>query len=86
MLSSSPRDQLHERQEEVEKLERAVKRTESVVNKDRLDAIQRDAVARAAKEEKDKRKEGKGEWHMKKCKLYLEQNDTIPLIHMRVCS
>ena len=68
LLSSSPRDQLEEREAEVERLERALKRAESVVNKDRQDTIRQDALLRAKRQEKEKRKEGKGNWWMKKCK------------------
>lgn len=68
LLSSSPRDQLEERQAEVERLERAVKRTESLVNRDRQDAIQQDALSRVKAQEKAKRADGKGAWHMKKGK------------------
>ena len=66
LLSSSPRDQREEREAEVERLERAVKRAESYVNKDRQDAIQQDAMMRVKREEKAKRLEGKGSWYMKK--------------------
>ncbi|RXW22902.1 hypothetical protein EST38_g2957 [Candolleomyces aberdarensis] len=57
LLSSSPRDQLEEREAEVERLERAVKRAESLVNKDRQDNIRQDALARAKRQEKEKRNE-----------------------------
>ncbi|KAJ2920362.1 hypothetical protein MD484_g194, partial [Candolleomyces efflorescens] len=66
LLSSSPRDQFEEREAEVERLERALKRAESVVSKDRQDAIRQDALVRAKRQEKEKRKEGKGSWWMKK--------------------
>jgi ribosomal RNA-processing protein 36 len=69
LLSSSPRDQLEEREAEVERLERALKRAESVVNKDRQDTILQDALVRAKRQEKEKRKEGKGNWWMKKGNL-----------------
>lgn len=66
LLASSPRDLREEREAEVERLENAVKRAESLVNKDRQDAIQRDALARTKRQEKEKRQEGKGAWFMKK--------------------
>lgn len=69
MLRSSPRDQREEREDEVQRLERAVKRAESSVNRDEREHVEREALEKALKEEKDKRKAGKGEWHLKKCKF-----------------
>ncbi|OCB90106.1 rRNA biogenesis protein RRP36 [Sanghuangporus baumii] len=66
MLRSSPRDQREGWEEEVNRLERAYKRAESSVNRDRKDAVERQALEQARKEEKGRRKGGKGEWHMKK--------------------
>jgi len=65
MLASSPRDQREEREYEVAKLEQAVKRAESNVNKDKREQIEQDALQRAKQDEKEKRKAGKGAWHMK---------------------
>ncbi|EDR14971.1 uncharacterized protein LACBIDRAFT_300621 [Laccaria bicolor S238N-H82] len=64
-LASSPREHREEREQEVYRLEQAVKRTESLVNKDRLDQVLREALGKATKEEKTKRKQGKGGWWMK---------------------
>ena len=50
------------------RLEQAIKRAESMVNKDRLDQVQRDALRKAKKEEELKRQQGKGKWFMKKGK------------------
>ncbi|KAI5121265.1 hypothetical protein M0805_002310 [Coniferiporia weirii] len=65
MLRSSPRDQREEREEEVQRLERAVKRAESSVDRDRREGIEGEALERIKTEEKERRKEGKGDWHMK---------------------
>jgi len=66
MMSSTPRDQRDERESEVKRLELAVKRMESLVNKARQDKIQAEALRKATKEEREKRKQGKQEWWMKK--------------------
>lgn len=68
LLSSSPRDLRSEREHEVYRLEQAIKRAESLVNKDRLDQVQRDALGKIKKEEATKRTQGKGEWHLKRGK------------------
>ncbi|KAF9015123.1 hypothetical protein BDQ17DRAFT_1443068 [Cyathus striatus] len=65
MLSSSPKHLRYSHEKEVERLERAVKRAESMVNKDKTDRVQLEALRKAAKEEKSKQMQGKGEWHMK---------------------
>ena len=66
MLASSPRDLRAEREREVERLERAVKRTESLVNKDKTDEITQNALKKARQEEREKRKQGKKAWYMRK--------------------
>ena len=68
LLSSSPSDLRSERENEVYRLEQAIKRAESMVNKDRLDQVQRDALRKAKKEEESKRQQGKGKWFLKKGK------------------
>ena len=68
MLASSPRDQREEREHEVARLEQAVKRAESNVDRDRRERLEQDALRKAKQEEKEKRKTGKGAWHMKECK------------------
>ncbi|CAA7265840.1 unnamed protein product [Cyclocybe aegerita] len=65
-LVSSPRDLRSEHEHEVHRLEQAMKRAESAVNKDRLDKVGRNALSKAKKEEQEKRKEGKGHWFLKK--------------------
>jgi ribosomal RNA-processing protein 36 len=68
-LASSPSDLRSERENEVYRLEQAIKRAESMVNKDRLDQVQRDALGKAKKEEELKRQQGKGFW--RKVNVYL---------------
>ena len=46
-------------------MERAVKRAESAVNKDRREKVEMEALSKAAKEERDRRKQGKKAWFMK---------------------
>ena len=70
LLRSSPRDLRQEREEEVERLARAVKRAESTVNKDRREAIESAALQKARQEEKERQKAGKKAWHMKDCKRW----------------
>lgn len=65
MLASSPRDQLQQRQAEVERLERTVKRAESTVNKDKRDRIEQAAMQKVRQEEREKQKQGKTAWFMK---------------------
>lgn len=65
LLISSPRDLREEREQEVGRLELAVKRAESNVNKDRRETVEQKALASAAKDEREKRKQGKGGWWMK---------------------
>lgn len=65
MLGSSPRDLREEREREVQRLELAVKRAESTVNKDKREKIEQEALSRATKEEKDKQKQGKGQYWLK---------------------
>lgn len=69
MLASSPRDQREEREREVAKLEQAVKRAESNVNRDKREQVEQEALQKVKQEEKEKRKAGKGVWHMKECKI-----------------
>ena len=68
ILASSPSDLRGERENEVYRLEQAIKRAESMVNKDRLDRVQRDALGKAKKQEELKRQQGKGKWFLKKGK------------------
>ncbi|TFK30405.1 DUF947-domain-containing protein [Coprinopsis marcescibilis] len=65
-MASCPAHLRPEREHEIERLERAVKRAESLVNRDRQEAIQQQALKKVASEEKDKQKSGKGIWYLKK--------------------
>ncbi|KAI0651924.1 hypothetical protein C8Q79DRAFT_922543 [Trametes meyenii] len=65
LLANSPRDLREEREAEVQRLERAVKRAESTVNKDRQEKVQMEALGKLAKEERERQKEGKKAWYMK---------------------
>lgn len=65
MLVSSPRDLRAEREAEVTRLEHALKRAESAVNRDKRERVERDALERVAREEKERQKQGKGAWFMK---------------------
>lgn len=65
LLANSPRDLREEREGEVDRLERAVKRAESLVNKDRREKVETEALRKLAKDEREKRKQGKKAWYMK---------------------
>jgi ribosomal RNA-processing protein 36 len=66
LLASSPRDLREEREAEVARLEQAVKRTESLVNKDKREKVEQAALRKVTQQEKEKRKQGKGNWYMKR--------------------
>lgn len=65
LLANSPRDLREEREGEVDRLERAVKRAESLVNKDRREKVETEALRNLARDEREKRKQGKKAWYMK---------------------
>ncbi|KAH9050445.1 hypothetical protein EDB84DRAFT_374569 [Lactarius hengduanensis] len=65
LLASSPRDLRPEREAEVERLALAVKRGESSVNKDKREKVEQEALGAIAKEERDKRQEGKKAYWLK---------------------
>jgi ribosomal RNA-processing protein 36 len=67
LLESSPQNLRAEREQEVRRLELAMKKAESLVNRDARDRIERDALNEVMKAEADKRKQGKRDWWMKKC-------------------
>lgn len=67
LLTNSPRHLREEREQEVQRLERAYKRAESMVSKDRQERIEQEALERVAQEEKEKRKAGKKAWYIKNC-------------------
>lgn len=68
---SSPKHLRSERENEVEKLELAVKRAESAVNKDRREEVERGALDKLKKEEKEKQGQGKGSWWIKEGTLHI---------------
>ncbi|KAI0094842.1 hypothetical protein BDY19DRAFT_914872 [Irpex rosettiformis] len=65
LLVTSPRILRPEREGEVQRLERAVKRAESTVNKDKKEQTEENALKKVRQEEKEKRIAGKGAWYMK---------------------
>ncbi|KAL0951248.1 hypothetical protein HGRIS_007966 [Hohenbuehelia grisea] len=65
LLSSTPRDQRAEREAEIGRLELAIKRAESAVNRDKREKIDQAALAKVTKEEKEKRQQGKQGWWLK---------------------
>ncbi|KAI0257354.1 hypothetical protein BJV78DRAFT_29417 [Lactifluus subvellereus] len=65
LLASSPRHLRPEREAEVERLELAVKRAESSVNRDKREKVEQEAVNKMAKEERDKRQKGKKAFWLK---------------------
>ncbi|KAH7912531.1 hypothetical protein BJ138DRAFT_988671, partial [Hygrophoropsis aurantiaca] len=65
LLVNSPHDLREEREEEVRRLELAVKRGESSVNRDKREKIEVEALGKIAKEEKERRKQGKAGWWLK---------------------
>lgn len=78
LLISSPRHLRSEREEEVERLELAVKRAESTVNKERREEAERQALTKLHQEEKEKRKAGKKAWWMKDGALYIKPSCLRP--------
>jgi ribosomal RNA-processing protein 36 len=66
LLSSAPKISRTEHQREIDRLERAVKRAETSVHRDKKERIEQEAIQNAKREEFEKRKHGKGQWHMKR--------------------
>jgi ribosomal RNA-processing protein 36 len=66
MLASSPSELRSDREEEVRRLEGAVKRVESMVDRDRTARVEQEVLSRTKKEEAERRKQGKGKWFLKK--------------------
>ncbi|PSS37671.1 hypothetical protein PHLCEN_2v495 [Hermanssonia centrifuga] len=65
MLASSPAHLREEREFEVQRLERALKRAESTVNRDKRERVEQSALSKVRQEEREKQKQGKGAWYMK---------------------
>ncbi|KIK93335.1 hypothetical protein PAXRUDRAFT_829070 [Paxillus rubicundulus Ve08.2h10] len=66
LLVSTPSNLRAEREEEVKRLELAVKRAESAVNRDTRERIDAEALQSAKHAEKEKRNHGKSDWWMKR--------------------
>jgi ribosomal RNA-processing protein 36 len=71
LLENSPRALRDEREAEVSRLELAVKRSESLVQRDRREKVEAEALSAVKQEENQKRKTGKGQWWMKNCEFVL---------------
>ena len=69
--ANAPRDVRAEKEAEVSRIERALKRAESGVQRAKREETERTALREVSKEEKMKRADGKGNWWMKKCKFCL---------------
>lgn len=67
LLLSSPRDLREEREQEVHQLERAVRSLEGIVQREHRQKVEHDALNAVKKSEKEKTKQGKGQWFMKNC-------------------
>jgi ribosomal RNA-processing protein 36 len=68
LMQNAPRHLKDDYEAETRRIELAVKRAESTVNKERMEGVQREALRKAAKDENEKRKQGKGSWYPKKGK------------------
>ncbi|KAF8550044.1 DUF947-domain-containing protein [Imleria badia] len=66
LVANSPSHLRAEREEEVERLEHAMKRAESAVNLDSRERVELTALQSAKQTEKEKREEGKAGWWMKR--------------------
>lgn len=67
LLANSPKHLREERAEEVQRLDFAVRRLESTVQREHRQKIEQDALDSAKKAEKEKQQYGKGQWFMKDC-------------------
>lgn len=67
LLANSPRHLREDRETEVQRLEGAVKRTESIVNREKQQAAELETLRKVKREERDKQKAGKKAWWLKKC-------------------
>ncbi|KIM21745.1 hypothetical protein M408DRAFT_333288 [Serendipita vermifera MAFF 305830] len=66
LLGSSPAALRAERQAEVDKLERTMKRAESAIERTKRTAFERETMLKVKRDERQKRASGKREWHLKK--------------------
>ena len=72
LLANSPSHLRAEREEEVKRLEHAMKRAESAVNLDSRERVEHKALQSAKQTEKEKREQGKAGWWMKRCKSSIQ--------------
>ncbi|KAG9315762.1 DUF947-domain-containing protein [Chiua virens] len=66
LITNSPSHLREEREGEIQRLERATKRAESAVNLDNRERVELEAVRSAKRTEKEKGRQGKAEWWMKR--------------------
>jgi ribosomal RNA-processing protein 36 len=81
LSQSSPAHLREERAAEVTRLERALKRTESTVERAKREKRNREVLSNVKKEERSKREKGKGGWFMKTGK----QNMLLQTYHFAQC-
>lgn len=81
LLANSPSHLRAEREEEVKRLEHAVKRAESGVNSDNRERVESKALQSAKQTEKEKRGQGKAGWWMKRCKPRILPR-ALPFTHL----
>lgn len=81
LLANSPSHLRAEREEEVTRLEHAMKRAESSVNLDNRERVELEALQSAKQTEKDKRKQGKAGWWMKRCKPSKQPQSSLAFTH-----
>ena len=89
LLAQSPEDQRSEREEDVARLQRALKRVETTVERTKREKRDRDALRKAKKEEREKQQNGKKAWFMKNSMCFsfwdLGMGNEV-LIFIRQCS
>lgn len=81
LLANSPSHLRAEREEEVTRLERTMKRAESTVNLDNRERVELEALQSAKQAEKEKRKQGKAGWWMKRCKPFIRRRPFLALTY-----
>lgn len=81
LLVNSPSHLRAEREEEVKRLEHAMKRAESAVNLDNRERVEFKALESAKQTEKEKRKQGKAGWWMKRSKPCILPPPYLALIY-----
>jgi ribosomal RNA-processing protein 36 len=81
LLANSPSHLRVEREEEVKRLEHAMKGAESAVNLDNRERVELEALQSAKKTEEEKRKQGKAGWWMKRCKPSKQPRPSLAFTH-----